>query len=198
MSHIPDFDELNLDPNAEVGPSSQEYEPSTSTPKPPLPGKYKFRGVQLEKLTWGVDKNKNLYCRGNFQISSGESEGRYVDGFISSRKNMFREGNDLQDLMFATNPGVKSADGLHFTTQETAGNVISGWGNEFSGQLGWEGYCKECGKTTIRGKKTKVGKNGVTYTGFDNEEGDLLYVKPCPECSAPVSARGKLTQVYSD
>lgn len=187
MSTLPNFDELNLDPNAEIGQDVSTYEPSVSKMMPPPVGRYVAAG-KPDTIKWGRTKDGFLYLTATFLLQGGDFDGRFVNAFVSSKESPFRKGSDMEDLAYAL--GKKPEEGRP-TIQELTAMIANNWHKPVKLYLDWEGYCEDCGKTTRRGTKTKDGKDGKTYYGFDGGP-----VADCPVCGATCVAKPKATRFY--
>lgn len=193
LANGPDWDELGIDPNEEVG--AESYVPQSQYPPPAPIATYDFQGV-ADSLKWGRDNNMNLYCRGQVKIVGGEFDGKKADAFISNRLSSFREdGTDMED--FARALGAEPENGSRFTNAELARIITDTWTQIRKGYQTWEGYCSECKQTVARGKKgaQKADKNGFKAVGFQKGQ-VMVSVVACPICGRPVEARGKFTKFY--
>lgn len=186
MSDFLDFDELGVDPDAQIEGDYADYQPTTQNPLPAPMGNYTLLGKVPEGLKWGRGgKDKNLYVIATFRIlDEGDFSGRFVQGIFGSRKDPWREGNGMTDLLLALNPTAKPA-GTNFTVKELGEGIQNSWPKEVKGYLTWEGYCRKCGDRSLKGKK-----------GFTDGAGNVNPLHNCPSCGAVVQAREKVNRVY--
>jgi hypothetical protein len=187
MSTLPNFDDLNLDPNSEIGQDVAEYEPSVSKMLPPPTGRYVVVG-KPDTIKWGRTKDSQLYMTATFLIQGGNCDGRFVNAFVSAKESPFRKGSDMEDLAYAL--GKKPESGRP-TIKDLTEMIADNWGRPVKVFVDWEGYCEDCGKTVLRGTKTKEGKDGKTYYGYTNGP-----VADCPICGATTVAKPKATRFY--
>jgi|WetSurMetagenome_2_1015567.scaffolds.fasta_scaffold318395_1 hypothetical protein len=189
------WDELGIDPNAEVGMDSSAYVPTSQFPPPPPIGNYDYAGI-TEGYTFGRDTAGNLYVRGNAMIVGGEYDNRRVSLFVSNRAAAYRpDGTDMED--FVRSAGIIPANGKRFTALELVNAIKETWTKVRRGYLTWEGYCSDCKKTIARGKTgaKKPDKEGFQVIGF--QRGDsLIGSVVCPKCGKIVQAQGRIQKFY--
>ena len=191
VSTEPNWDELGIDPNEEVGVSEDAYIPSSEFPPPPPIGNYLFKGID-GGIQWGRDKNKQLYLRGNFEVADGPLVRRRADAFISLMIPPFRSASVMDDFLRAA--GETPNNGSRFTNVEVTEKVQASWSKLRKGKLDWEGYCPECRQTVARGINgaKKENAKGFKAVGFGKK-----HIIQCPICGEPVQARGRIVQWYS-
>lgn len=166
----------------EVGVDAAEYKPTSQFPPPPPMGRYEVKGVP-DRFILGNKGGGNVFVKSaQVEILDDEFKGRKASAFISAFPRSYGDpGSDMDDFLRA---GGVYPKGSKFTVQEIGEGVNNTWESTRKVEIGWDGYCRTCGKTTLRNKGTEK------YPGFaDPETGDVFPAKACPECGSTVAAR---------
>jgi hypothetical protein len=170
-----DLNDLNLD--MEVGASFDEYEKPDNTFIPPPPGVYSFLRSTEKPLEWKPTKNNDIWSPVRFIIQGGDFANRNVFDSLSTFVGKFRKASSVQDFLAACEYDGAPSNGSRFTAQEIMDAVDQTFG-PFDAYADWQGYCKDCGKVTI--------KNGKSFP--KDAEGNPVHQAACPVCGAPLAA----------
>lgn len=170
-----DIAQLQLDEPDQI--KWDEYQDAQAIPAPPPEGIYKVQAPgEIKFSSWSRDGKTHLIIDMKetkaLTIAEGEFKGRKLFyPFVSTRKYAKRMGSQFHDYLRSF--GVSAQPQTHAENASLAQATANRIG---TAQVKWEGYCSDCGSTTVEGQASFGGKSSV----------------PCPNCGKAVSARAKI------
>jgi hypothetical protein len=181
----------------ESGPTSSWNPPTPSVMGQPLPeGYYDFR---ITEMDFELSSEKHLVLVPLLEVVGGEQDGKYLRFQRFSTKWFYEPPKGVKMDGQARAQQVPNTSGAYnllraagfkgeLTDIPTDPRAAFNQANMFVGliissvKVDWEAYCKDCGKTTVRGMKRFPG---------DGQGGHVTSTK-CPKCGADIEAQARI------
>lgn len=171
--------------NEQTGIAQETYEAPSKFPRPIDPGMYTLiRDIKPESLRFKNEFGKALTAFVRFIVQGGESNGRGFRDVLFTTASQYRKTSRADDFIHASGNVVDSV-ALIPTKGEYKESIEQTFG-PFNGRVGWQGYCAEEGKTTVK-KASDFPRN---------EDGTLNHEMDCPSCGVKLGAQATVTAFF--